>query len=174
MSFLDEPRKPPIDDRIPCRKQWDSYTMYDVYHKIKPKKEGIQPKLFTDIAKAMNNKIVTKLLEGHEITVPYLGTFLIWGDTKPRRIVNWKATWEMWERRPDLKEKKQLVVYLNDHTEGIIYRIAWVQSRINNSLQRAYRFYPAESFRKMLYDRIMAGQKYKSKYEKVQRQEKSE
>lgn len=38
---------------------------------------------------------------------------------------NWKATKELWARKPEAKEAKQVIFYFNEHTQGNTFSVSW-------------------------------------------------
>lgn len=49
---------------------------------------------------------------------------------KPTNLApDFKATNELWAKRPDLKEKKHMIYHLNEHSEGITYSIRWYKDK---------------------------------------------
>lgn len=82
--------------------------------------------------------MVRKLLEGYDVRLSAsetLGTLAIRGiKIKPElddegnvknAAPDWRATNKLWEKYPELKEKKQLVYHLNEHTNNVRYSIKW-------------------------------------------------
>ena len=71
-------------------------------------------------------------------------------DLKESKIsTDWGATNKMWEKRPDLKNKKYIFCD-NFHTDGKRFRIAWRQPFPRSSGLSFYRFSPTRAFRRNL------------------------
>lgn len=43
------------------------------------------------------------------------------GEAFVKRPIDWKSTKKMWEQYPEAAERKQLVYYLNDHSNGYVF-----------------------------------------------------
>lgn len=53
---------------------------------------------------------------------------------------DWQATKKLWARDPEAREKKQLVLHLNRHTEGYTYKFYWHKGSCNVKNHTAYSF----------------------------------
>ena len=91
---------------------------------------------FGCILKDLNLSIADKVLEGYSFKMPSrMGVLAVTkkkefvnfkeGKAVTNRPIDFKATMAMWEEYPETKEDKQLVRYLNKHTNGYIYKVAY-------------------------------------------------
>lgn len=97
---------------------------------------------FCRVASAFNMHMRDLILEGHEVKIPErLGTITVRGrkietefDEELGRISNqcidFGETNKMWAKYPELKQKKQMVYHLNEHTNGVRYRYFWSRDRV--------------------------------------------
>lgn len=112
-------------------------TKRQIYWKYKNgNKEGVDEKLFNKIIDLFLLKVRDKILdENYIFKLPHIGyrikivkyqknPFDKDGNLLPFRFpVNWKETKNYWDKNPEAKKNKKCVYYLNDHTDGYIYRI---------------------------------------------------
>lgn len=93
-------------------------------------------KQFGDILKKMNQMISEKILEGYSFKMPCrMGVLAVTkkkefldikdGKAVTNRPIDFKSTLELWEKYPEAKEEKKLVRFLNKHSNGYIYKIAF-------------------------------------------------
>ena len=94
------------------------------------------------VANDFNKHIMDLVLEGNEVKLPErLGVISVRGkkietkfDEELGRISNqsidFGETNKMWKKHPELKEKKQVVYHLNEHTNGVRYKYFWSRDRV--------------------------------------------
>ena len=105
-------------------------------------------KMYIDINNNYMKFLISKVLDGHTITLPErLGTLDIRGRKqadkvdykgKPIRNVDFAETKKLWKRCPDCEKKKQILYHMNLHTDGISYRYFWSKK---NTLVENKEFY---------------------------------
>jgi len=92
--------------------------------------------VFGVVLKDLNLAIAEEILKGYCFKMPSrMGVLVV---TKKKEFVSFKdgkavtnrpidfpATLKMWEEYPETKEDKKLVRYLNKHTNGYIYKVAY-------------------------------------------------
>lgn len=109
--------------------------------------------------------IQSRLLDGHEVYLPYIGKFQVVGDKfrpdKPGANINWPESKKMWAEYPELKGK-QFVLYLNEHTNGYWFGLQWTKAKLIRNI-RGYKFSTVATFRQKLSKRIHDGQQYVNK-----------
>lgn len=82
--------------------------------------------------------ILKKLFEGFEVRLAggrSLGTLTVRGkkltpiiqeDGSIRGLpTNWPETWKLWNKDPEAKAKDHRIYHLNEHTNGVKYKICW-------------------------------------------------
>lgn len=142
---------------------------YD-YYKSKVK----TPISSSDYRKLINNFntfTMGRILGGEEVILPSrMGRICVIGvkrniqfdekgNIKNGRI-DWKLTKEMWEKDPELKAKKELFYFFNEHSDGISYLFKWYKSRILVTNKNYYSFIPSRHNKRLLAKLIKSGQEY--------------
>ena len=114
----------------------------DIYKSYKKEVENpVSTQDYLDISQGFVKFCVDLLMEGETITLPErMGTYFFVGDkTRPYTredgsigglSPNWKATNELWEKKPEAKKDKIIVYHFNEHSNGIRYRFHWSKKRI--------------------------------------------
>lgn len=133
-------------------------------------KKVVDVKTYSLILKTMFKLMWEDILEGHEIVLPLrLGTIQITGiKTKPKfndkgelmLPVDWGSTNKMWKEHPELKEKKQLVYFTNDHTNGVRYKVKWSKQGVIFKNKIIYEFVAARANLRQLAQVIKNGKQY--------------
>jgi hypothetical protein len=68
------------------------------------------------------------------------------GSIDPKSLaINWKATRELWEKNNEAKEKKKLVYFINDHSDGYSAYIAMEKISANVPNVTLYNFVSARA-----------------------------
>ena len=107
---------------------------YFVYYK----KNGglLDRKTFGLVLKDLNLSIAEQILDGYTFKLPSrMGLLAVTkkkefvdykdGKAVTNRPIDFKSTMDLWEKYPEAKEQKKLVRYLNKHSNGYIYKIAF-------------------------------------------------
>ena len=116
-----------------------SYGSNDYFIYYKQHGGTLDRHVFGLILKDLNLLIADEILSGYSFKMPArMGVlavtkrkeFVAFKDGKAvtNRPIDFPATLKMWEDFPETKEKKQLVRFLNKHTNGYIYKIAYNRS----------------------------------------------
>lgn len=128
----------------------------------------------SEITKAVFNKVVTQfneklidliLNESFEYTLPHLGLSLtIRKDKRSPKLVNgkvvnnapvdWVLTKKLWANNEEAKQNKVLVRYLNNHTNGYVFRIYCKKFGAQLKNRSIYKFKPSRKFQRSLSARI--------------------
>lgn len=135
--------------------------IYKFYRDNIPLKDRVPLKDFRVINKLFGKHLVKAVIEDSLVVkFPYnLGKIFIKGNKqkviiKEGKLVikhgrpDWKETNKLWEIDPVAKEKKQLVWHENEHTNGYIYKIAWLHGTSLNS--KGFTFEPSRYFSRSL------------------------
>jgi hypothetical protein len=104
---------------------------------------------FGTVLKSINLKIAEKILDGYFFKMPSrMGILSVTrrkefigfkdGKAVTNRPIDWRSTIELWEKDPESKEQKKLVRYLNKHTNGWIYKIAYNRHYANYTNKTVY------------------------------------
>ena len=121
---------------------------------LKNNKSEVTKKEYCNIAEDFLKFISSKLLEGYTVKLPErLGYLYVMGrkikpviDKETGQIKglapDWRQTKEYWAKNPEAKDKKELLYFLNEHTQQIRYKLFWSKKRIflNNKYIYSFRF----------------------------------
>jgi len=116
--------------------------------------------------------VIDKVLDGEKVKLPEgMGTLYVKGKKIKMRIdpetggimgaaPDWVGTKKLWEVCEECKLKKQLVYHLNEHTNGIRYKIFW--SRKNNPIKNKslYSLIFTRTNKRALHNLIKEGKEY--------------
>ncbi len=108
----------------------------DFYEYYKENEGTLARKDFGAVLKSINLKIAEQILDGYSFKMPFsMGIlslsrrkeFIGYKDGKAvtNRPIDFKSTIELWNSNPEAKEQKKLVRFLNKHTNGWIYKVAY-------------------------------------------------
>lgn len=122
---------------------------------------------FKQINRDYNQFIRQKILEGHSIGLPQnLGILLVRGrkgkpfydkDGNLRGLpIDWNATKKFRESNPEAKEQRKVIYHTNEHTDGVIFKIAWKFRNVWAHNKELYYFKPAFHFKRDVVDLIKA------------------
>ena len=123
---------------------------------------------FGRILKDLNNAIAEKILEGYSFKMPLrMGVLAV---TKKKEFVDFKdgkavtnrpidfaSTMKLWEEHPEAREQKKYVRYLNKHTNGYIYKIAYNRFYATFRNKAAYSVQVNRGMKRGLAQKIFAG-----------------
>lgn len=124
--------------------------------------------MHTKIIKAFFNVVIRKMvLEMYKFVLPSLGSFYIIkdkqvaqkdkdGNLKFNASINWPETNKV---RKLTGDKTKKVVYLNEHTNGYVYKIIWNKDNYNFVNRSFYSFIPCTPFKKYLFKEILENTK---------------
>jgi hypothetical protein len=112
------------------------YGANDYFEYYRHQGGTLSHKQFGEILLNMNRRIAERILEGYSFKMPCrMGVLAVTkkkeyldfkeGKAVTNRPIDFKSTLEMWEKYPETKAEKKLVRYLNKHTNGYIYKIAY-------------------------------------------------
>ena len=137
------------------------YTLQDMYKYYNHNyRDRLDEKEYSKVIKAFNSKLIDYIYNGACIEFPYsLGDLHIVKykekmkfDEKgnlmtkgKRKLIDWKATKELWEENEEAKKIKKLVSYDNIHSDGYKFRVKWKRYHTVRT-NRLYNFIPARSF----------------------------
>lgn len=145
----------------------DSYKYY--------KKEAETPvplKDYIAISQDFTKFIMSKVFEGEKVKLPEgMGTLYVKGKKVKMRVhpetgeimgaaPDWVNTKKLWESSKEAKERKQLVYHLNEHTNGVRYKIFW--SRKNNPIKNKslYSLIFTRTNKRILHTLLKKGKEY--------------
>ncbi len=120
-------------------------NLRDSYRYYKEETEKPVPlNIYLNVTQEFIKFLMNKVLEGEKIKLPEgMGTVFVKGKKVKLKVgengeivgapPDWVKTKQLWEECPECKESKKLVYHLNEHTNGIRYKIFWSRK---NSLIR--------------------------------------
>lgn len=159
-----EPRQPRYakHHNINVRRQVGYYEYLRYYISHYPQEERRSISEFRSILAGYSLFLRNKILDGYTVELPlgmgYLG--VAGYKSKVPKAIDWIETTKLYERDPKAKEEKKRVYYLNQHTEGILYKIKWHKILVKNYQIDYYIFIPSRPFKKEVSKRIFDGQTY--------------
>lgn len=145
----------------------DSYKLYK-----RDCKKPIEIDQYLDIVHSFLKFIMNEVYNGEKVALPQrLGTINVIGkkikagiDKETGQIKNlapdWVRTKELWENCPECKENKQLVFHLNEHTNGVRYRINWSKKNVLVKNKTMYSLIFTRDNKRALHKLIINGKEY--------------
>lgn len=73
---------------------------------------------------------------------------------------DWVKTKELWDRNPEAKAERRIVVHLNEHTNGLRYKITWHKRRVNMENQKLYSLIFSRTNKRDVHKMILSGKEY--------------
>lgn len=73
------------------------------------------------------------------------------------RKPNWFETKKLWEEDEEAKKNKQLIYYMNEHTDGVFYRSNWKKYNVFCPNKYLYHFKLSSDSKKLLNKFILSG-----------------
>jgi nucleoid DNA-binding protein len=153
-----------------------AYRSYIKSVSKKSVKFKISKKEYREICKEYIDTIVDLMLEkGETIKLPYglgdlkirrsltIPEFGMTPETKKRMKIDWFNTKKLWKEHPELKEKKQFIYHLNEHSDGWYAVYHWTKFNIKIKGRRSYSFDPAWTNARRL-SKLMQQPKYYTRF----------
>jgi hypothetical protein len=146
--------------------------LYRDFQKIAKSKDKEIPhrEIYYPVLSLFMKYITDKLLKEGYIKIPCgLGTIRIVGRKLNIRFENnrilgaapdWGETNRLWERDKEAKNKKQIVYFFNEHTNGIVYSFKWYRKGKYLPNKTIYDFRPSRNLKKRLQKEILNGREY--------------
>lgn len=112
------------------------------YKLLKDKNIDITISEYCNICNDFSKFIMNKVFEGYSVKLPSnFGVIEIQGKKIKPTIdkitgdikgcaVNWKETYKLWNDNPILKQKKEKIYFLNEHTRSIRYKFHWFKKNV--------------------------------------------
>lgn len=129
----------------------------------------VSEKEYVDINNSFMKFVSENMLEGHEVTLPAKVGVIFVGGTKRKNITdengtvrlapNWKATKELRAKSEKARLERQVVYCLNEHTEGVSYRITWSIARVPMQNKKIFKFRPTRLNKRSLHKKITVEKK---------------
>lgn len=140
----------------------------DFYHYYKDNGGELPRSSFGRILKNINLGLAEKILDGYSFKMPFrMGIisvtrkkeFIGYKDGKAvtNRPIDYKSTIEMWNANPGAKEQGKLVRFLNKHTNGWIYKIAYNKVYANYKNKSVFSLQINRKIKRKLAENIFGG-----------------
>ena len=144
------------------------YGTNDYYKYYRETGGTLSRKDFGKVLREFNLKIAEEILNGYIYKMPQrMGTlavsrkkeFVGLKEGKPitNRPIDFKSTLEMWEANPEAKAMGKLVRFLNKHTDGWIYKVAYNKFTANYKGKSVYSLQVNRWIKRALAKKIFAG-----------------
>lgn len=166
----------PAERKYKLKKSNPKYTyslrnVHRLFNKGRRNGSKVSIKDFIDITTSYALFMVDKVLEGYQVNFPQnMGYLTVTGKKRLARFTedgqirglapDWKKTKELWNERPDLKAKKQLVYCTNEHTNGFVYKYFWNKERAAIEDKAFYSFRLSKPNKQKLHNKAMEGMEY--------------
>lgn len=126
---------------------------------------------YAEINKGFMKFIMNKVLEGEQIELPVrMGILMVVGRKVTPKIdengnignlaPDWVKTKKLWDSNPQAKEAKTLVYHMNEHTNGVRYKIIWDKSMSGAMNKILYIFKPSRENKRKTWKSILAGKEF--------------
>lgn len=146
--------------------------MYGIRHMILDTPEKIPAKDFKNISYAFLESVIEDVFSGKVVRLPAkMGHLSIVGrKIKPKvnpetgeiegLAPDWKSTYKMWNKNPEKKEKKEIIYFLNEHTQTIRYRFFWSKKNIYSEYKDFYTLVMCRKVKRLMAKQIFEGKEY--------------
>lgn len=147
----------------------DSYKTY-----LALSNSPVSKTVYLDIVNQFFKFMMSLIFQGEQIKLPFkTGTVLIQGaKIKPKlEVINgvnvikgvgpdWVKTKKLWDSSPEAKAAKKIVYHLNEHTNGIRYKITWTKKGINIENHSLYSLIFSRANKRAVHQMILDGKEY--------------
>lgn len=144
---------------------------YTYYKKNRTTEKLIPISDYRKLMNSFNTFLMKKVLEGKEIILPSrMGRITVQGIHQNIRIdeygnikgtrIDWKATKDLWATDTEHAQKKTLVYFFNEHSDGMKYSFKWSKNNVPVQNKNFYTFIPSRHNKRTLAKLIKAGSEY--------------
>jgi len=123
---------------------------------------------FGRILKKINLALSSKILDGYSFKMPSrMGILSVTrkkefigfkdGKAVTNRPIDYKSTIDLWNSNPEAKAEKKLVRFINKHTNGWIYKIAYNKNYANYKNKSVYSLQINRDIKRTLASKIFGG-----------------
>jgi len=152
-------------------KKRKTLTIVDAYKKFEDKSIPYQE--YAKILEDFFKFIIQQVFKSYEVKLPErFGTLQMVG-TRIKPTINketgeigrglapdWKTTKKFWENNPIAKEKKEVIYFLNEHTQRVRYRVHWSKRHIYHENKELYTFRLSRANRRTVKPLIQNGAEF--------------
>lgn len=126
---------------------------------------------YRKLMNSFNTFLMKKVLEGNEVILPSrMGRISIQGIHQNIRVdengkikgtrIDWKSTKDLWARDTEHAQKKTLIYFFNEHSDGIKYSFKWSKNNVPVQNKNFYTFIPSRHNKRTLAKLIKGGAEY--------------
>lgn len=144
---------------------------YTYYKKNSKATEIIDLSSYRKLMNSFNTFLMRKVLEGHEIILPNrMGRISVQGVHQNIRVddngnikgtrIDWHSTKNLWATDPEHAQKKTLVYFFNEHSDGVKYSFKWSKNNVPVQNKNYYTFIPSRHNKRTLAKLIKNGIEY--------------
>lgn len=144
---------------------------YIHYKKSLPNKEVMNSSDYRKLINSFNSFLMKHILQGDEIMLPLrMGRMNIQGIQQNIRVdekgnikgtrIDWKATKDLWNKDSEHAEKKTLIYFFNEHSDGVKYSFKWTRNNALLQNKYYYTFVPSRHNKRTLAKLIKGGAEY--------------
>ena len=135
--------------------------------------DPVDIKKYLLISAAYNKFLISKVLEGKEITLPSrMGTLSILGKKQKIRFddngniiglaPDWVKTKILWGENPTARKEKKLLYHINSHTDNVRYKYLWSKKNVLVTNKTLYSLRLTRTNKRAVHKRIIEGAQYKT------------
>jgi hypothetical protein len=146
-------------------------NLRESYKEYSSQDDAVDLKTYLLITADYNKYLISKVLEGHEVTLPArMGFLYILGKKQNIRFdeegnvvglaPDWVKTKALWERDEEAKKKKKRVFHLNADTDNTRYKYLWSKNRVLVENKTLYALRMTRANKRAVHNIIKQGKKY--------------
>lgn len=148
----------------------DSYKFY-----LQTTENPVDIKTYLLINAEYNKFLISKVLEGDEVTLPgRMGTLSIVGKKQKIRFdeegnvvglaPDWVKTKKLWENNKEARKNKTRVFHTNSHTDNTRYKFLWSKARVLVTNKTLYALRITRTNKRAVSSLIKKGKQYITKH----------
>lgn len=128
--------------------------------------------VYLDIVSQFSKYMINLLVDNEYIRLPERVGVMYFGGKKTKPHINkengniegltpnWKETNKLWKKSPEAKEKKEIIFYFNEHTNGVRYKLFWSKKNVYIRNKDFYSFKLARANKKLFSKKINEGKEF--------------
>jgi len=136
-------------------------------------KVDVTKKEYLEIVEGFMKFIMKKVFEGKEVMLPMsVGSLMVVGhknkivfDEQQQQLkgapVDWVSTKKLWAINEEARKNKIRILFFNEHSNGISYKIKWLKGYGNMTNKSIYLYKPTRANKRKFGQLIKNGKEYK-------------
>ena len=151
-----------------------SLGMIDIYRYFKSNNKDIKIDRveFRNLISNYLQHVTSTVINGKAVRLPgKMGSLTVVGkkikpkiDKETGEIIglspDWAATWKLWNAKPEAKEKKEKIYFLNEHSDFVRYKFQWSKRNIYCENKNYYSLQICWAGKRKLASTIKQGKEY--------------